>query len=413
MKKRLIAVLVFCFWIQAVPAALSGADQPNGIETSTPLIMGEKLIIRSQVLKEERILLVHLPRGYRESKRKFPVLYLLDGEFFFQQATAAVRFLSECGYLGALWNRNYLAPQLIVVGIVNVDRNHDYTPTHRETIGSSRFPTSGGAAKFLKFFETELIPFIDSRYRTHPYRVISGWSLGGLFTLHAFLNKPDLFDAYIAVSPSMWWDNQLPVNQAEALIKKGKINTKPLVVTLGSQEKGSSMERPITGRLVPLLKNGPQKIPNFHFLEIEGENHFHTPYKGFYEGLRALYSRWVLPGNISNQGPSAITSFYQDLSRIYGYPVEMPEVAYSLIASAFYRQGKIEEAMATAARCKKRYPESSFPYYLEGRLYQRQNKLELARKYFQKALDVEKANDIPDSEVIGIYEIRMREITRK
>nr|NIM12586.1 hypothetical protein [Candidatus Aminicenantes bacterium]NIM79290.1 hypothetical protein [Candidatus Aminicenantes bacterium]NIN18576.1 hypothetical protein [Candidatus Aminicenantes bacterium]NIN85231.1 hypothetical protein [Candidatus Aminicenantes bacterium]NIO81458.1 hypothetical protein [Candidatus Aminicenantes bacterium] len=276
MKKRLIPVLVFCFWIQAVTAVLSGTDQPNGMETSTPLIMGEKLTIRSQVLNEERILLVHLPRGYRESKRKFPVLYLLDGEFFFQQATAAVRFISECGYLGALWNRNYLAPQLIVVGIVNVDRNHDYTPTHRETISSSRFPTSGGAAKFLKFFENELIPFIDYRYRTHPYRIISGWSLGGLFTIHAFLNKPDLFDAYIAISPSMWWDNQLPVNQAEALIKKGKINTKPLVVTLGSQEKGGSMERPIKGRLVPLFKNRPQKIPNFHFLEIEGENHFHT-----------------------------------------------------------------------------------------------------------------------------------------
>jgi hypothetical protein len=67
--------------------------------------------------------------------------------------------------------------------------------------------------------------------------------------------------------------------------------------------------------------------------------------------------------------------------------------------------------MAAVARCKKRYLESSFPYYLGGRLYQRQNKPELAGKYFQKALDVEKANEIPDSEVIGVYENRMREIT--
>jgi predicted alpha/beta superfamily hydrolase len=413
MKKGLIAAFVLCFWIPAFTVPLPSVDLPKETSKSDPLVSGEKLTIHSRVLKEERIVLVQLPEGYRESKRKFPVLYLLDGEFFFQQVASTVRFLSECGYMGPMWNRKYPVPQMIVVGIVNVDRNRDYTPTHRVTIGSSRFPTSGGADKFLEFLESELIPYIDSHFRTHPFRIVSGWSFGGLFTVHAFLNKPGVFDAYIAVSPTMSWDNQLPVKQAAALSKSGKLNTKPLVVTLGNLEKGGSMEQSVTNGLVPLLKNNPAGKANFQYLEIENENHFSTPYKAFYEGLRSIYSNWVLPEKLAAKGPESIKTFYRDLSGFYGYPVEMPQTAYSRIAFALHDQGKIKAAMETAAVCQQRYPESSYPIYLEGRLHQRQNNLVLAGKCFRKAIDFENARTIPDSESLGTYKMRIRQISRE
>jgi predicted alpha/beta superfamily hydrolase len=165
------------------------------------LVTAERITLHSTVLGEERKVVVRLPEGYDTSETRYPVLYLLDGEFFFQQAAAAVQFLSENAYVdyAAI---NQPIPKLIVVGIVNVDRNRDFTPTHAPVQGQSRFPTSGEAEEFLDFLETELIPLIDGRYRTHQYRILSGWSLGGLLTVHAFLDRPGLFSAYLAISGS-------------------------------------------------------------------------------------------------------------------------------------------------------------------------------------------------------------------
>ena len=114
--------------------------------------------------------------------------------------------------------------EMIVVGITNTDRTRDLSPTHvTTTVGGGntalQFPTSGGADKFLKFIETELIPEIEKRYRTQPYRILAGHSLGGLFAIHAMLSRPDVFQSYIAVSPALHWDNQVVVKRAEDFFK--------------------------------------------------------------------------------------------------------------------------------------------------------------------------------------------------
>jgi predicted alpha/beta superfamily hydrolase len=391
--KIFIYPLVFCilfvtisWWCPAAAAA--------GVKTGK-LVMGERLIFHSKVLEEDRILLIGLPRGYQESKRRYHVLYLLDAEFFFQQVVGAVRFLSEWRYLGG----GHRIPQLIIVGIVNVDRNRDYTPTYYPVHGPSRFPTSGGGEKFLKFFETELIPLINARYRTQPYKIITGWSFGGLFTVRTFLEKPDLFEAYLAVSPSLWWNRQLPVKRAAALIKQGKISTKPLVVTLGDGEMGGDMGRSVDRGFVPLMKKNSIKGLAFTYVKIPDASHSFAPYKAFYEGLQALYADWVLPGDVVTRGVGAIETFYADLSKKYGHKVEMPESSYLSMARALFSEGKKEEAMDMVILCVQRYPESSYPHYQLGRFYQQQNKLEPAGDCYRKASDMEKAKLIPDSEL--------------
>ena len=98
---------------------------------------------------------------------------------------------------------------MIIVAIVNVDRNRDYTPTYApKQKGGLEFPTSGKADKFLEFLKSELFPYVESNYRTQPYRIITGWSLGGLFTVFTYLEHPEYFSAYLAISPSLWWDNE-------------------------------------------------------------------------------------------------------------------------------------------------------------------------------------------------------------
>ena len=166
----------------------------SGQIPSEIIVIGERITISSKILNEDRQILVRLPQDYEYSAKKFPVLYVLDGEFFFYQAIGAVQFLSECSYI-----YNNPIPEMIIVAIINIDRNRDYTPTYAPNqLGSLYYPTSGKADKFLEFLEKELIPEIDIRYRTQSFRALAGWSFGGLFTVHTFINNPELFSAYLA-----------------------------------------------------------------------------------------------------------------------------------------------------------------------------------------------------------------------
>ena len=151
--------------ILALLLATSRAEAQESQVSS--ISIGERLVFHSEVLGEERTMLIALPKGYHDMKEGYPVLYVLDGEFFFYQAYSAVQFLSECTYI-----RTPPVPQMIVVGIVNVDRNRDYTPNHTPVQGGLRYPTSGGANKFLEFVRSELFPEIEARYRTQPYRIL-------------------------------------------------------------------------------------------------------------------------------------------------------------------------------------------------------------------------------------------------
>src|SRR6185369_6618719 len=89
----------------------------------------------------------------------------------------------------------------------------------KNAAGELQFPSAGGADNFLKFFETELIPQIEKQYRVQPYRIFAGHSFGGLFAIHALITKPKLFNSYVAVSPSLQWENFEALKRAEDFLK--------------------------------------------------------------------------------------------------------------------------------------------------------------------------------------------------
>src|SRR5215207_9181107 len=188
----------------------------------------ERIVIKSQVLGEERVVLVRTPTGYARSSERFPVLYMTDGDAHIQHTSGTVSFLA----------RNARMPEMIVVGITNTDRTRDLTPTRVEQAPdnpNARFPTSGGADKFLKFIETELIPLVESKYRTQPYRALAGHSLGGLFAVHAMITRPELFNSYVAVSPSLQWDNFVMIDRAKEFFKARKEYNRTLFASLGNE----------------------------------------------------------------------------------------------------------------------------------------------------------------------------------
>src|SRR5262247_3484435 len=247
----------------------------------------ERVTIKSEVLGEERVALVRTPNGYERGDQRFPVLYMTDGNDQIDHTGSTMEFLARSGRV----------PQLIIVAITNTDRTRDLTPTVGKDVPQGQ--ASGGADKFLKFIETELIPKIESSYRVQPYRIFAGHSFGGLFALHAFLSRPEIFNAYIAVSPSMDWDNQLLSRRAEEFFKDRKELKRTLFFTLAN-EGGET--RVGFDRFKEILAR--QKPKNFEWdsMLMEDEDHGSVVLRSHYFGLRKIFDGWLIAANPGGDG---------------------------------------------------------------------------------------------------------------
>ena len=152
--------------------------------------------IYSDTLGEERTYWISLPASYSDKHKdykRYPVLILLDGHIHFEAINGILNFMS------GVRNRERQVPEMIVIGMMNVNRERDFTP---DKIITKRINSTGGGNRFLAFLEKELIPKIDNQYRSMPYRLLFGHSLGGLITAHAYLQPNSIFNAFIAVDPS-------------------------------------------------------------------------------------------------------------------------------------------------------------------------------------------------------------------
>ncbi len=218
MKKtmKLISIIFFLLFSEIT------LGQPSGRESTRvkPFVLGIIDEIQSVELSEKRILNIYLPEGYNKNDTtKYPVVYLLDG-------SADEDFIHIVG----LYQFNTFpwidrVPKSIVVGIASVDRRRDFTyPTTIEK-DKNHYPTTGKSAKFISFLEKELQPFIEKNYKANSSKTIIGQSLGGLLAAEILLTKPSLFNKYIIVSPSLWWDNgSLLKKSSEILLPNFKQN---------------------------------------------------------------------------------------------------------------------------------------------------------------------------------------------
>ena len=387
---------------------LSKPDVVHCKSNTEKIIIGEKIVIHSDILNEDRTIHIRFPKDYEESQTKYPVLYVLDGEFFFLQTIGAVNFLSECTYI-----YNNPISKMIVVGLVNVDRNRDFTPTYAPVqSGNLRFPTSGKADEFTGFLSSELIPYIDSNYMTQPYRILAGWSLGGLFTVHTFFENPDLFSAYLAISPSLWWDKDLYVALTDSILTNHKILEKKLTITAGTLE-GGDIGRSVRDGFVPIMKEKLDPGFPFKFVEIPDEGHYFVPYKAIYKGLISIYSDWRMPFERISEGLHAVESFYKTLSEKYGYEIKITEWAYMNLINSLKREQKFDEALEIAQQYFMDYPKLSWTQFFLGSIYEQLNDYETAKNYYQKAIEFEKSNSEPDSERIVTFTINLNDLEKK
>lgn len=239
------SVLMAAVLLAAGPALAQTAP----VDPGRPIIIGRSLTLDSRILGERRRINVHLPASYdTEPARTYPVLYLLDGGE--QEDFPHIAGLAQLGELS--WTYR----EMIVVGIEGTDRKRDMT--HPTTVASERkdLPTSGGSAAFRRFLGEELKPWVAARYRTSGETALIGESLAGLFVVETFLKQPALFDAYIAASPSLWWNDQSLARGAAADLAPWPAGDRKLYLTIA--DEGSTMQEGVD-RVVAALKAAPPK----------------------------------------------------------------------------------------------------------------------------------------------------------
>src|SRR5882757_6797115 len=209
---------ILALMILVAGLASCGKEQPKTAKEEDDFRIVDSVF--SKVLNEQREVWIYVPTGLASAAKagtKFPVVYLLDGDGHFYSVAGMIQQLSSV-------NGNTVCPEMIVVAIPNTDRTRDLTPTHvSEMFGdSTRAKTSGGAENFTKFLSTELIPYIEKTYPTSPHRVLIGHSFGGLFAINTLVKNPELFTNYLAIDPSLWWDDARLSAEAEKILDTAK-----------------------------------------------------------------------------------------------------------------------------------------------------------------------------------------------
>ena len=248
-------------------------------ENVTPLTIGDIVTIKSLILNEDRTLNIYLPEGYTaKDTLKYPVIYVLDG-------TMNEDFLHIVG-LTQFFNLQYTMPKTIVVGIANVDRKRDFTfPTTDKGLKRD-YPTTGGSAKFISFIENEIQPFISKNYNINSNKMLIGQSLGGLLATEILLKRMDLFTHYFIVSPSLWWDNESLLQDAQAYISAQK--DIPIYAYISVGTEGNVMESEAT-KIFELLKKANKNHLKTDFKFLPNENHASILHQSINEGFKLLF----------------------------------------------------------------------------------------------------------------------------
>jgi len=336
---------------------------------------------------------VYLPPSYADTSlvETYPVLYLLDGDWYFPLATGIIEYSK-----GA-----FKLPEMIVVGVLNKDRIRDFTPTTADTdmFGTQikGLEMSGGADKFLRFMEEELIPTIDATYKTMDYRVLSGHSFAGLLAAHAYMESHPLFSAYILIDPSLWWDEALLAEAAGDYFSEEQSRRRSLYFTKADRNQAQSANTgPHYDAMEMFLKElGASKdtLIRYEARTFTGETHASLGVLGLYQGLSFLFAGHRPPDStFSDVG--LLEKHYAALSKKWGGKFLPPEsLVRNLGFGAQYGERNYDKAIPFFELNIRNYPTSADAYRLLGEVYEQKGELKKARTFFEKSLALNPHNE--------------------
>jgi len=373
MKKRnkqinLIPILILVCILVLLPSGLKAQEDGEGI------VIGNYYKLDSKILGEERTILVHLPLAYEETKASYPVVYLLYGDHVTTYFAEAVAILDRLGQTGRI-------PPMILVSVINTDRYRDLLPLYPD--GSQT-----GIGNFQKFFEQELIPWVEENYRTKSYRILVGPQAGGNFGLHTLASKPELFDAFILNNPFRWVGGRdLLCKETEWYFGCNQTIKKFVYITYDADDE--------------LDKEGIKYLANFRelvdttqpagfTLELnfrEYHDEFIQPF-GLREGIKKLFADYPFPKDMVVESIRDIAAYYGEMSAKYGFSIDVPEHVLTIQSDKLSERGKTEEAVAIWHYMIDHYPRPGNAYWRLANYHRELENNELAIEYFKKLIDL-------------------------
>jgi hypothetical protein len=359
----------------------------------------------SEVLKESREIYVQLPASYNaENNEKYPIVYILDGEVFLPTAKNVLDFYSG-GFM----------PEMVLIGISNSsNRMRDLTTSTVKTMYGMPFDQENGkAANFIQFMENELIPFVEKKYPVTNYRTLIGHSYGGLFTAYTLINHPNLFANYIAIDPSLDWDNQSITEQAKTIFANQNFEGKSLFMSLGGQLHMQNPEVTLDNVMQDdsdftvfarsninfsnLIKQNPDNGLSFDWKFYPKDLHGTISYPSIMDGLISVFEWYQMENTAkfnsletSKEELSTIINYRANkLQSHFGYAVPpYPEDLLNILGDMSIDMGQLEKSKMFFDFAIAFYPNSSIGYSSMANYYSAQENNSKALHFATKAYEL-------------------------
>jgi len=390
MKRHLIITLLLAAGMQV------------GHTQGAEIVIGKVDIVYSNILKEKRAIWVYVPETNDKAQR-FPVLYLLDAEEHFHSAVAIAKQLS-----GVL-------PDMIIVGITNTVRNRDLTPTHVKAdayVNEGYARVSGGGEDFLKFMRDELMPHVNATYPASSYKMFSGHSLGGLAVVNAFLHHNNMFNAYIALDPSLWWDNKKLVKDAQAILPAAKLSNKVLFVAIANNipdgldtltvQNDTLNPNTILTRSVLSFVHAVGNANNIGLRWSDkffpGERHGTVELLAEYDALHFVFDYYNFSTRPFTENPnlnidSMVIAHYNLVSKNLGYKILPGEDMINELGYACMGNNKMNKAYTFFKMNTDNYPTSANAFDSIGEYYENIGNKKMAIESYEKSLSLHETED--------------------
>ena len=371
---RFFILLICIFTIEASVLA----------KESEVITIGEKLILHSDIIGEDRPLWIYVPENVKANESLY-VIYLLDGSEHFRTVSGIVQSLVDYEQI----------PKTMLVAIETTNRPRDFLPqvngepkTEFQKFVLSKWPNSG-QSKFLKFIGQELIPFIDSQYSTYPHRTLIGHSNGGTLVLSALFNQPKLFNNYLAISPNGWWSHDETVENVKKLVSKDRTQENLFISVSG---EGGRFYTGTLDLLGSMEQNKPTHL-NWHFNHYPKRTHMTGILPAVSEGLEYLFEELnfkVTSEVVRYADVSTLVDYYEELSNKFGFKIPVPVDIYVEFAEQQQINERKQEALITLKQFVLDYPEKPYAHMRLAQGYMALTQFKKAKVSFEEALSYAK-----------------------
>lgn len=378
-RKFKIIGLSYCLLLFVFARTLYG-------QTDTRINIGERFVIQSEVLQENREVIIGLPQSYDSGSKEYPILVLLDGDYHFVSNYGVIEYLSK----------RFRIPEMIIVAIPSTNRVRDLTISNTKVNFNGEvdesLEASGGGMNYLSFIVSEVLPYMKEKYRTNGYSTLVGHSWGGLLSSFSFLNGTSAFNSFIAIDPSYWWDQQFIIKALDS-VKLDVLVDKRIFISASSIEiernnNPSELHRNSIDLFYSKLKNSKFNNKSCFLKYLEDEDHASVPFPSLYYGLRFIFQDFVLDA-VNEKSLDQIKEHFKKYSQRYGKTFLPPEDLIRNVGQyKLYAENDMEEAFLFFQYNAFKHPGSWKALSGLAEVYLKLKKPDKAIEYFEKAVEL-------------------------